>query len=128
MMICFPKVVFYEPKLLCRRGNQRRVSVYKATRKVDNINRKESFLMFSEKSKMALRDLFAKYPPQDTELGARLSGKENGKGDKIRGKKDDIFCKPSMNKAEIAKKVEALTSRIERAAHLRQVLQFKTLI
>lgn len=76
---------------------------------------------FSEGSKLVLQDLFTHYPPDDGEPGEKLFSNHGGQNDKIRGKRDDIFCKPSMSKAEIAKKVESLASRIEEDANLRQV-------
>lgn len=79
-------------------------------------------LMFSKESKGVLQDLFTRYPPDDGESGEKLVAKHGGKNDKKRGKRDDIFCKPSINKAEIAKKVESLASMIEKDANLRQVL------
>lgn len=79
-------------------------------------------LTFSEGSKLVLQDLFTLYPPDDGEPGEKLDAKQSGKTDKMRGKRDDIFCKPSMNKAEIAKKMESLTSKIEKDINLRQVV------
>lgn len=79
-------------------------------------------LTFSEGSKLVLQDLFTHYPPDDGEPGEKLDANQSRKSDKTRGKRVDIFCKPKMSKAEIAMKVESLTSRIEKDANLRQVL------
>ncbi|KAA8524176.1 hypothetical protein F0562_010392 [Nyssa sinensis] len=107
------------------RGNQRCVSVYKTKRKVDKEKGKENLnsFTFSEEAKEVLGDLFTQYPPDDQQVGEEIVGKNSGKSDKIRGKNDDIFRKPSMNKAEIAKKVESLASRVEKAANLRQIAE-----
>ncbi|GAV60000.1 DEAD domain-containing protein/Helicase_C domain-containing protein/R3H domain-containing protein/HA2 domain-containing protein/OB_NTP_bind domain-containing protein/Ank_2 domain-containing protein [Cephalotus follicularis] len=106
-------------------GNQRRVSVYKARNTVDSNKGNESLphLTFSEDSKMILQDLFTRYPPEDGHLGDKIIVKHSGKTDKKRGKRDDMFCKPSMNKAEIAKKVETLAYRIQKAATLGQIIK-----
>ena len=107
---------------LCRRGGQRRVSVYKTKKKVDS--RKEEgnpYLNFSKAAKEVLLDLFTRYPPDDTEMLTQLVENGSGRTDKIQGKRDDVFCRPSMNKAEIAKKVELFASKKEGDPHLRQV-------
>ncbi|KDP25957.1 hypothetical protein JCGZ_22947 [Jatropha curcas] len=110
------------------RGDQRRVSVYKTTRKFDPANAKESltYVTFSEESKILLQELFMNYPPEDGELGAKVFGNYNGKDSKIQGKKDDIFSMPSMTKEDIVKKVESLNSRIEKAAKLRQIVEARS--
>lgn len=107
------------------RGNLRRVSVYKAKKGVEKVKERDNQtkLMFSKESKGVLQDLFTRYPPDDGESGEKLVAKHGGKNDKKHGKRDDIFCKPSMNKAEIAKKVESLASMIEKDANLRQVTE-----
>ncbi|KAK9266485.1 hypothetical protein L1049_001691 [Liquidambar formosana] len=107
------------------RGNQRRVSVSKTKKKVDNMKGKESLpsLTFSEEAKEVLQDLFTRYPPDDGEVDEEMIGKHSGKADKKRAKKDDIFCKPIMNKAEIAKKLELLASKIEKAPNLRKITE-----
>lgn len=108
---------------LCRRASQRRVSVYKTKKKVDTKKEEGNpYLNFSEEAKEVLLDLFTRYPPDDKEMVTQMVENGSGKTEKIWGKKDDIFGRPSMNKAEIAKKVELLASRIEEDPHLRQVL------
>ncbi|KAL8128807.1 hypothetical protein V2J09_017962 [Rumex salicifolius] len=119
--------------LLCRklgmiskstgRGNQRHVSVYKTKKKVDTMKGKEnlSFLTLSEASKDVLLDLLRQYPPgQDglEELNLDVYSKINKK---LQSKRDDIFCKPLMTKAEIEKKVEAFSSRIKHDSKFREV-------
>ncbi|KAF2302228.1 hypothetical protein GH714_033802 [Hevea brasiliensis] len=107
------------------RGNQRRVSVYKNTKNADTAKAKDNItcLNFSEESKLVLQELFANYPPEDGEFGAKIVGIRKGKNSKIRGMKDDIFSMPSMTKADIKKRVESLNSRIEKAANLRQIVE-----
>uniref|UniRef100_A0A5B7AJQ7 Putative ATP-dependent RNA helicase DHX36 n=1 Tax=Davidia involucrata TaxID=16924 RepID=A0A5B7AJQ7_DAVIN len=105
------------------RGNQRRVSVYKSKAKVEKGEENLNSFTFSEEAKEVLQDLFIRYPPDDQEVSEEMFGKHSGKTDKIQVKKDDIFRKPSMNKAEIAKKVESLASRVEKAANLRQIAE-----
>uniref|UniRef100_A0A2P2LDZ6 ATP-dependent RNA helicase n=1 Tax=Rhizophora mucronata TaxID=61149 RepID=A0A2P2LDZ6_RHIMU len=106
------------------KGNQRCVSVYKAIKKEDNKVVKEGLanFTFSEESKRVLEDLFANYPPEDGNLADKMIGKDSEKANKERGKKDEIFCKPSINKKEIAKKMDSLASRVEKDANFRQVL------
>ncbi|XP_059664898.1 DExH-box ATP-dependent RNA helicase DExH6-like [Cornus florida] len=107
------------------RGNQRCVSVYKAKRKVDKKMGKENLtpLTFSEMAKEVLQDLFTRYPPDDQKVDEEMIGKHSGKSDKRHGKRDDIFCRPSMNKDEIAKKVESLASRVEKSPKLTEIIE-----
>ncbi|KAH9705942.1 RNA helicase [Citrus sinensis] len=107
------------------RGKQRRVSVCKSKKRVETDKGKEILpsLTFSEGSKLVLQDLFTHYPPDDGEPGEKLDANQSRKSDKTRGKRVDIFCKPKMSKAEIAMKVESLTSRIEKDANLRQIVE-----
>lgn len=109
---------------LCRRGGQRRVSVYKTKKKVDTTKSLESlpYLTFSEEAKLVLQDLFIQYPPDDGKMDYGMVGKQAETIDKTRKKKDDIFCKPSMSTAEIAKKVELLASKMEKVGYLKQVV------
>lgn len=79
-------------------------------------------MTFSEATKNVLRDLFTRYPPGDGELAPATHRNRNSKTAKGQVKHDNSFCKPSMDKDEIAKKVDLLTSRLNEAAHLRQVL------
>lgn len=76
---------------------------------------------FSEEAKWVLQDLFTQYPPDTGEVDNRVVRKQAEKFNKARQRKDDIFCKPSMSKAEIAKKVESLSSKKEMVAHLKKV-------
>ncbi|XP_068655675.1 DExH-box ATP-dependent RNA helicase DExH6-like [Aristolochia californica] len=108
------------------RGNNRCVSVYKNKMKQDP-RRKEkedvSYLAFSEASMEVLRDLFIHYPPVDGELSEETRSNLSRKVSKIGTKNDSSFSKPSMTKEEIAKKLESLTSRVNKDPQLRQTAQ-----
>ncbi|KAG6661759.1 DExH-box ATP-dependent RNA helicase DExH6-like [Carya illinoinensis] len=110
------------------RGSQRRVSVYKTKKKVDTTKGVESlpYLTFSEEAKLVLQDLFIQYPPDDGKIDYGMVGKQAEKIDKTRQRKDDIFCKPSMSTAEIAKKVELLASKMQKEGYLKQVAEERT--
>ncbi|KAK7276725.1 hypothetical protein RIF29_17870 [Crotalaria pallida] len=105
-------------------GNERRVSVQKIKKKVDTINGFGSLprFSFSQEANRALGDLFARYPPDDGNLWDAI-GENTATAEKTKQKKDDIFGRPSMTKAEIAKKLEALASRMKTAANLKQITE-----
>ncbi|TYG72697.1 hypothetical protein ES288_D04G042500v1 [Gossypium darwinii] len=104
------------------RGSQRCVSVYKIKEKASSMTEKNpTNVSFSEGTKLVLQDLFTYYPPDDGELEEKVIGKYSGKSAKIRRKKDDIFSKPLMNAAEIAKKVKTLASKREKHPNMRQI-------
>ncbi|XP_058107059.1 DExH-box ATP-dependent RNA helicase DExH6 isoform X2 [Magnolia sinica] len=108
------------------RGKQRCVSVYKSKKKqVSVVKGKENVtcLTFSEETKDVLRDLFTNYPPDDGELNEETPMNYSGNDNKGQGKQDSSFCRPSMGKAEIAKKVDLLASRINEAPHLRKIIE-----
>lgn len=106
------------------KGKQRRVSVFKNKTKADK-KKKENLtcFTFSEEAKLVLRDVFTRYPPDDCEMGEKMVGKLGGNTNKIRRKKDDIFSRPVMSKAEIEKKVESLTSTVENVPKLKQIAE-----
>lgn len=114
---------FFWTCTLCRHGGQRRVSVFKPKKQVaarkgpNNL----THLTFSEGAKVVLHELFTQYPPDDEEVDKEKVGKKTERVDKMRRSKVDIFLKPLMSKAEIAKKVESLASKIERNSNLKQV-------
>ncbi|KAA3464462.1 DExH-box ATP-dependent RNA helicase DExH6-like [Gossypium australe] len=104
------------------RGSQRCVSVYKIKEKASSMTEKNlTNVSFSEGTQLVLQDLFTNYPPDDGELEEKVIGKYSGKSAKIRRKKDDIFSKPLMNAAEIAKKVKTLASKREKYPNMRQI-------
>ncbi|KAG5533944.1 hypothetical protein RHGRI_027960 [Rhododendron griersonianum] len=104
-------------------GNQRRVTVYKTKGKVDTGQGKENLtpFAFSKEAKEVLQDLFTQYPPDDRDLGEEIGGKHSETAKRVRENTDDFFCKPSMDKAEIAKRVKSLASRVENSPDLRQI-------
>lgn len=106
-----------------RRGDQRRISIFKTKQNTDTMKGKDvlSCFKFSEEAKYALQDLFTRYPPGDGETNEPVVGKHSKKFDKLRGKKDDMFCKPVISTCEIAKRVESFASRIEKSPNMRQV-------
>ncbi|KAG5596422.1 hypothetical protein H5410_037654 [Solanum commersonii] len=105
------------------RGDQRRISIFKTKQNMDTLKGKDvlSCFKFSEEAKYALQDLFTRYPPGDGETSEHVVGKHSKKFDKLRGKKDDMFCKPAMSMSEIAKRVESFASRIEKTPNMRQI-------
>ena len=63
-----------------------------------------------------------RYPPDDGEEAKEMVGRTSEKSDKLHRKGDNIFRKPSLSKADIAKKLESLASKMENVAKLREVL------
>ncbi|CAB4273968.1 unnamed protein product [Prunus armeniaca] len=109
-------------------GKKRVVSVYKPKKKaaaVDGIP-KLTHLTFSEGTKEVLRDLFIRYPPGDEVEGREMYGTNSNENVKAKRKKDSMFCKPLMTKAEIAKKVQSLASRIKDSDKLRKITKEKS--
>lgn len=105
---------------------QRRVSVYKTVKK-DNTEVSQNLinLTFSDGAKQVLQDLFICYPPDD-EDSKKISRKISEHRYNLLRKRDPIFCKPLMSKAEIAKKVEALASSMQDVPNLRKVFYLPT--
>ncbi|KAK4484325.1 hypothetical protein RD792_006902, partial [Penstemon davidsonii] len=106
------------------KGQQRRISVYKNKKESGNL-KKENVVSFkfSEAARGVLQDLFSQYPPDDAETTRNKVGESSGKNEKIRARRDDMFCKPGMTESEIANKVESLASRIKKAPNLRQITE-----
>ncbi|KAK3008911.1 hypothetical protein RJ639_013722 [Escallonia herrerae] len=96
------------------RGNQRRISVYKFKKNEDTRTGKEDLtsFRFSNEANEVLQDLFTQYPPNDCDVGEEMVGVPSGKTDKLQKKKDDTFFKPLLNRAEIAKKINEVRSRL----------------
>lgn len=108
------------------RGNQRRLSVYKTKKKVENIKGKENFTFFafSEDSKAVLHEVFTRYPPEEAELHREeVVARPNlsGNSDAFVRELSNMFSKPLMSKDEIARKVESLVSGVEKSPNLRQI-------
>lgn len=106
------------------RGKDRRLSVYKTRKRPGSQKSKENLTIFtfSEDSKVVLQEIFMRYPPGD-DMDQNMTGQHDKHSYKSRGLRDDIFCKPSMGKYEILKKVESLASRIEKSQNLRQITE-----
>ncbi|KAE9596328.1 hypothetical protein Lal_00048828 [Lupinus albus] len=105
-------------------GNDRRVSVQKMKKTVDTNNGFGSLphFSFSQEANQALGDLFTHYPPDGVNSWEAI-GENIVTTEKTKQKKDDIFSRPSMTKVEIAKKMEALASRMTSAPNLRQITE-----
>ncbi|MED6179768.1 hypothetical protein PIB30_003984 [Stylosanthes scabra] len=105
-------------------GKDRRVAVHKVKKKVETNNGFGNLphFTFSQEASQVLGNLFAHYPPGDGSLGETI-GENSDSTEKLKQKKDDIFARPSMSKAEIAKKMEALNSRMMSASNLKQITE-----
>ncbi|XP_061342790.1 DExH-box ATP-dependent RNA helicase DExH6-like [Gastrolobium bilobum] len=105
-------------------GKERSVCIQKIKKKVDTNNGFGSLphFTFSEEAKQVLGDLFAHYPPGDENMWDMI-GENSDTTDETRQKKDDIFGRPSMTKAEIANKLEALASRMMTVPNLKQITE-----
>ncbi|KAK7385921.1 hypothetical protein VNO78_31892 [Psophocarpus tetragonolobus] len=108
-------------------GKERRVSVLKIKKKVDTNNgfRSLPHFTFSGEAKGLLGYLFAHYPPGDGNL-KKMVGENSGTTDKTKQKQDDIFNRPSMTKAEIARRLEALASRMNNVSNMKQIIEEKS--
>lgn len=81
------------------------------------------YLALSNEGKEILSDLFTRYPPGDgVETDSIEKGRISDREKRKMGMQDDFFLKPSLNKADIKKKVESLSSKLEKDADLKQVL------
>lgn len=107
-----------------RRGNQRRVAVFKNKKKAEDNKELEGVtsLSFSKEAELILQDLFTRFPPEEGEEGQATVGGISGKIPIVHRLRDDMFSRPLMSKEQIAKKVESLASKIKNDAQLRQVL------
>ncbi|XP_015973252.1 DExH-box ATP-dependent RNA helicase DExH6 isoform X1 [Arachis duranensis] len=105
-------------------GKERRVAVHKIKKKVETNNGFGNLpcFAFSQEASQVLGNLFAHYPPGDGSLWEMI-GEDSGSTEKFKPKKDDIFARPSMSKADIAKKMEALNSRIMTTSNLKQITE-----
>ncbi|XP_072951101.1 DExH-box ATP-dependent RNA helicase DExH6 isoform X1 [Typha angustifolia] len=105
-------------------GERRRLSVFKSKRKPLPDKKDEetvTCLSFSEEARNVIRELFTHYPPDDGELSELRNS--NQKAAKVQFRQDKSFCKPSMGKSDIAKKVKLLASKINESAQLRKVVE-----
>ncbi|CAI9275397.1 unnamed protein product [Lactuca saligna] len=107
------------------KSGNRRVSVYKFKGKPKNVktNNDLTSFTFSEEGKVVLRDFFSLYPPGDQGDGEKIMSTSKKNTDNIRTKTDDILCKPSMKKAEIAEKFNSVVARRESDLKLKQITE-----
>lgn len=117
-------VIVIEPAFCVRTGNARRIFVQKFGKMVDRDNGPEKLphFTFSQEANWVLSDLFTHYPPGDGRSWDMI-GENNDGADSRRQNKDDIFARPSMSKAEIAKRLQTLGSNTT-ADNLKQVCFF----
>nr|GEU80275.1 DExH-box ATP-dependent RNA helicase DExH6 [Tanacetum cinerariifolium] len=105
-------------------GNNRRVTVHRQKEKSKKAKEKcdlTSFT-FSEEGKEVLTNFFSLYPPGEhgeAEKTTTTSSKNSGNTRRT----DDILCKPKMKKAEIEKKLESVTARMESDLKLKQITE-----
>lgn len=69
-------------------------------------------------------DLFIRYPPGEDDTGKQNLNEPSIETSKSRRKSDKIFRQPVMSKAEIAKKVESLASKMQKTPYLKEVIPF----
>lgn len=106
-----------------RTGERRCLSVYK-TKNTQGADKEvgPSKLEFSEEARQVLLDLFTHYPPDDAELNGDAVKNPGDKATKIRWKSDQAFSRPSMQKHDIAKKVQTLACKLNDPGQLRKVV------
>lgn len=107
-------------------GRNRCLSVYKRKNKNKKTQEPDeeqgpNRLGFSEEATQVLLDLFAHYPPDDAELNGDAAKKSGDKAARIQWKTDGSFCRPTMHKDDIVKKVEMLTSKMN--GELRKIVE-----
>ncbi|KAF8766215.1 hypothetical protein HU200_007721 [Digitaria exilis] len=108
-------------------GEQRCVSVYKCKKKQKpDMKKGPNHLGFSEEARHVLQDLFTHYPPDDADLNGDPNRNFIDKAANIKWKTDSPFCKPTMSKLDITKKVEMLASKINGNAQLRKIMEDKS--
>ncbi|XP_071703468.1 DExH-box ATP-dependent RNA helicase DExH6-like [Rutidosis leptorrhynchoides] len=109
-----------------RKGNARRVSIYKKKGKSNNNKVKKNSLTsfsFSEEGKVVLQDFFSAYPPGNHEEGENVASTSKKNNDNKGRKTDDMLCKPLMKKADIAKKLESVVARMQSDPKLKQITE-----
>ncbi|XP_014504871.1 DExH-box ATP-dependent RNA helicase DExH6 [Vigna radiata var. radiata] len=106
-------------------GKDRKVFVKKIRIESDTVNGFENIprFTFSEEAKWVLGDLFAHYPPGDGDLWDMVGENSDSTVDKPKQNQDDFFRRPSMSKTEIASRLEALSSRINKVSNLKQIIE-----
>ncbi|KAL6845214.1 hypothetical protein ACP4OV_024709 [Aristida adscensionis] len=106
------------------KGERRCLSVYKRKEnRGPDMEEGTSHLGFSEDARCVLQDLFMHYPPNDADLNGDAVRSASDKAANIKWKPDSAFCRPTMQKADIAKKVQMLASKISGSAQLRKIVE-----
>lgn len=118
--------------LLYRRGDQRRLSIFKGRHKngkKDEKSNKEKLkrVSFPPEADAILQDLFTHYPPCDGDTAATSFNKYSGKSGKQGQWNDDFFRKPKSSSQEILEKVASLSSRLRKDKALQEVRNDKAL-
>lgn len=105
-------------------GERRRLSVYKSKQKQGpDMEEGASHLGFSEEARHVLQDLFSHYPPDDADLNVDADRNSGDKAANIKCKTDSAFCRPTMSKLDITKKIEMLASKINESAQLKKIME-----
>ncbi|GJV60772.1 DExH-box ATP-dependent RNA helicase DExH6 isoform X1 [Tanacetum coccineum] len=105
-------------------GNNRRVTVRRQKEKSKKAKEKCDLTSFTflEEGKEVLTKFFFLYPPGEhgeAEKTKTTSSKNSGNTQRT----DDIICKPKMKKAEIEKKLESVTARMESDLKLKHITE-----
>jgi hypothetical protein len=112
-----------------RRGEQRRLSIFKSRHKNGNKNEaneksnkeKLKCVSFPPGADVILQELFTHYPPCDGDTAATSFTKYSGNKGKQGQWKDDFFRKPQISSEEILEKVASLSSRLKKDKALKEV-------
>ena len=125
--------ILFTDLLLCRKGNDRRVAVFKPVQHQGNRKYTATPLSFSAASQEVLADLFSRHPPVEEELvlkkwdtpaiistSSSTSRRRDGSN---RGKSSKQW---TMSPDEIARQAAALASRLQKVAALQKVGNFVT--
>lgn len=123
-MSLFKVFIFNIVDMLCRRGDQRCLSIYKRSHKNGWKSNREKLkcVSFPPGADAILQDLFTHYPPCDGDAAETSfnkyvgrSGKQGRRGD------DDFFRKPQISCDEIVEKAASLSSRLRKDKALQEV-------
>ncbi|KAJ1285557.1 hypothetical protein BS78_03G288500 [Paspalum vaginatum] len=105
-------------------GERRCLSVYKSKQKQGpDMEEGPNHLGFSEEARHVLQDLFTHYPPGDADLNGDADRNSGDKSANIKWKTDSAFCRPTMSKLDVTKKIEMLASKINGSPQLRKIME-----
>lgn len=114
----------------CRKGNDRRVAVFKPVQQQGNRKHSAAPLSFSPASQEVLADLFYRHPPVEEELLVKKwdtpaitssSGASRRRDGSTRGKSSKQW---TMSPEEVARQALALASRLQKVPALQKVRNF----